>query len=175
MKTVAVPLVIRKVLPHEKAVLEQIQELISPYAEKGLMIHQNRTSLTSLAERGILLIAINDQNIVVASAGITMIYPDGSMEFGAWAVREQYQNHQIGKSILAHVLDLAREKNDQAFIFALANNHSGAIFERLGAVPVNEDLVHSHVFIPCESCKCEKKELPPGRRCADTIYNMQPI
>jgi N-acetylglutamate synthase-like GNAT family acetyltransferase len=134
------------------------------------MIEQSHGELQEWAQLERLFITINEQSQVLASAAITAIYPDHSMEFGAWAVQPILHNNKIGKQLLYHVLDQFQGN----MIFAVANNHSAAIFQKLGALEMSESDLHPDIFVPCKTCNCNKKDIG-DRKCADTMHDLRPL
>ena len=155
-----------KVSFNEKNSLLEIRNLIKPYALKGLMLLPSIDQLTAIARKEDLFIAKCD-GAVIATASIAFEYPDGSLEFGGWAVEENSQNMSIGKEILKAVVD----DNIGRRIFALGNDHSGAIFHKLGYSELLEEQMHPDVFAPCKSCNCDKSQLD-DKKCVDKIYKI---
>ncbi len=146
--------------------------LINGYAEQGLMISVSLEQLQQMAAQGLLAIASNEKGKVIGTAGITLIYPDGKKEFGAWAVDPSAQKSGIGKKLLEAVLKKAPNET----IIAFANQNSGPIFEKLGAPKLKQTEMHSQAFEPCKSCKCLGKEsLSSGHLCVDTIFNLSAL
>jgi hypothetical protein len=45
----------------------------------------------------------------------------------------------------------------------------------MGAIPISEDRVHQDAFIPCLTCNCDKSNLPPDKKCVDTVYDLTPV
>ena len=147
----------------------QASSLIKGYFDAGLMVHQTPEDLKEIAQRGDLVLALLN-NQVIACGGITQHYPDNSKEFGAWAVESQYQNSHIGKTILMHSI----QKYTQSFVFSVANEVSAKIFQHLGATLMSEDDMHEAVFIPCATCNCPGKE-NTERKCVDTFHDLRTI
>jgi len=159
--------------------LAQASALIGSYALQGLMLVQDPEKLVSMTETGTLVLAlqsINDVQQVVGSIAITVQWPDGKRELGAWAVQHELRRHGVGIGLLeALSVHLANSPNGLQDIIAFANHNSGPIFARLGATPLSHSLMHKDVFIPCQSCHCDKSCLPLGQMCVDTIYNVSPV
>lgn len=151
--------------------LDQASQLIHIFFEQGLMVDQSPEGLYRIAENNLLCIGCDTENNVIACGGITAEYPDQSMEFGAWVVHPDYQKTRLGKQLLIHVLK--KYKRD-AFIFAVANNHSAKIFQHLGATLIPERDMHQDVFIPCQSCNCHGKEISQNK-CVDTFHDLRTI
>ena len=149
----------------------QASNLINTYAVQKIMVKQSPDNLYRMAQNNYFCVACDNQNNVIACGGITTQYPDGSKEFGAWAVHSDHQNKNIGKQVLMHVLHY---HNPKEFIFTSANEHSARIFERLGATRLSEDQIHQDVFISCPSCACPGKE-NKTTRCAYVFFNLKTI
>lgn len=155
-----------KVSFNEKRSLLRIRNLIKPYVLKGLMLLPSVAQLISIARKENLFVAKCDE-VIIATASITFEYLDGSLEFGGWAVEESSQNRCIGKEILKAVVD----DNIGRRIFALGNEHSGAIFQKLGSSELLEEQMHPDVFVPCTRCNCDKSQLGE-KKCVDKIYKI---
>lgn len=159
---------IRLIGSEETEHLNNALNLVNSFAEKGFMLSQSYEALQNLATLQRLVVALLDDRIV-GVAGITFDYGDGLLEFGSWAVENEYQREGVGKM----VLDFFLRQYDTAKLIALGNSNSAPIFRYLGARELCESDVPSIVFGPCETCNCNgKKDLSPGRRCVDSIFDL---
>lgn len=148
--------------------------LINAYAEQGIMLEVTAEQLQLIAAQGLLALAIDEQQQVVGTAGITLVYPDGKMEFGGWSVQEDWKASGVGKQLLATLLGHSQlsDKN----IIAFGNQNSGPIFQKLGAVVMDQSQVHQNAFVPCQACGCKDKDkLLPGQQCVDVIFDLNPL
>lgn len=157
--------------PQQSELLQQASGLISFYAKKGIMLEQPIEKLAELATTTSLILAVHN-HAVIGSAAITFIYPDGTQEFGAWAIKSEFVKHGIGKHLF---VELLKTKGLPSSLIALGNNNSAPILYKFGALPLEESKVHPAVFEPCLTCNCDKSHMSVGRKCVDTIFDLLPI
>lgn len=158
--------------PDQVELFSQASSLIDLYVQKGLMLEQSPEKLAEMASTSDLVLALDESDQVVGSAAITFTYPDGTLEFGAWAVKPGLVKHGIGKHLF---VELIKSKGLPTGLIALGNHNSAPILEKFGAITKLEDQVHPAVFEPCLTCACNKSCLPVGRLCVDTIYDLLPV
>lgn len=151
-------------------VFDQVSTLIAYYVQQGLMVSQSPARLRQLAENDNLVVATQSHR-VIACAAITVEYPDGSKEFGGWAVDPDFQDKKIGKQLLQNIL----QKHCGVFVFAVANQHSAKIFQHLGAREIATIDIHPDVFIVCKTCNCDKSRLSAKAQCVDTFHDLRPL
>jgi N-acetylglutamate synthase-like GNAT family acetyltransferase len=152
-------------------ILEQACALIHLYAEEGLMLDIAVDTLSQLAAAGMLALAVTPKGEVVGSIAYTYVWPDGKTEMGGWAVKKNLQHKGIGEDLLTSIV----HQNGQENIIAFGNHNSGPILQKMGAIPIPETEIHPSAFEPCLTCKCDKSNLPVGRQCVDTIFDMTPV
>lgn len=165
---------IKIVYPEQKDILllQQASVLITLFAEMGLMIEQTVETLSAMAAQGLLALAIDETNLVVGSAAITVHYPGGVSEFGGWAVLQQHQKTGVGKELLIGLLKKTKAKK----IIAFGNHNSTPIFLKMGGKVLDQKSLHPDAFVPCLTCNCKGKEkLQGGQKCVDTIVDLTPI
>lgn len=159
--------------PEDSGLLLQAVALIQTYAEIGLMVAISEERLTQMAAQGMLALAVNEAQDVVGTAAVTFVWPDGSHEFGGWAVQEEYKRHGVGVDLLHKLFDHVGVPDK---VIAFGNYNSGPIFQKLGAALLGHDEMHPDAFIPCKTCKCHGKEnLPFGHKCVDSIFDLKPV
>lgn len=149
--------------------------IVNQYAQEGVMLALSVERLQAIAAEGLLAVAVTTQEPpeVIGTAGITFTYPDGTLEFGGWAVDRAWQHTGVGKHLLKDVLS---HHTDAFRIIAFGNTTSTPIFTKHGATVLDQGKMHPDAFKPCLSCKCHgKAELPPGTLCVDSILDLSPI
>jgi len=159
--------------PEETEWISQASALINTYAQQGLMLEQPEEQLANLAEQGRFAVALNQNGQVIGTLGLTLAYTNGELEFGGWAVVEEYRHQGVGVELLKHFANqldhLGILRPDQV-IFALANNNSRPIFHKLQAEEVDQTQASLEIFEPCQNCLCDKSQLKPGHRCVDSMH-----
>lgn len=159
--------------PEDSGLLLQAVALIQTYAEIGLMVAISEERLTQMAAQGMLALAVNESQEVVGTAAVTFVWPDGSHEFGGWAVKDEYKKHGVGHQLF---FDLFNHVGTPDKVIAFGNHNSAPIFKKMGAVLLGHDEMHPDAFEPCKTCKCHGKEdLPMGQKCVDSIFNLKPV
>ncbi len=158
--------------PDNEPMLLMVVALINSYAEQGIMLGVTADQLSKIAAQGLLAVAIDCNKNVIGSAAITFQYPDGTLEFGGWAVIDEMRKEGVGKHLFDSILDRAQGNK----LVAFGNRNSAPIFKKFGAQPMHQSHMHPDAFVMCETCNCSGKELlTDGNRCVDTIFDLSSI
>ncbi|MEI6316423.1 MAG: GNAT family N-acetyltransferase [bacterium] len=161
---------IRAVKPKETKIIRQIETLLYHFRQIGV-IPTKFERLVELAKNGFLFVAFAREHFVGCSA-ITAEYPDGSFEFGSWAVHTSFQRGGIGKHLLEQTLLV--EKLEGKKVIAVANSNSAPIFKKMGYELISQNNVHQDFFNFCQICSCPNKDkLNNGQKCVDKFFLLQ--
>ncbi|MBU1085318.1 MAG: GNAT family N-acetyltransferase [Candidatus Beckwithbacteria bacterium] len=155
-----------------KAWLDQAVGLINEYAEQGLMLVQKIEDLQQMAQAGWLVLALTEgeDSQVLGVAGLTA-WTEVILEFGAWAVKEEYRDKGIGKELMAEAISTVP---DDKWLVTFGNKkNSGPIFEKMGLKVLDQSKLPDELFEPCKDCHCDKSDMSEGQRCADTIFEVK--
>lgn len=161
------------VFPSENdgALLIMASTLINQFAEQGIMLAVTADQLAKIASQGMLALAMDEHRQLIGTAAVTFEYPDGTLEFGGWAVSPNTQAKGVGKGLLQAILSRTNGKR----LVAFGNSNSAPIFEKYGATEIDQRQMHPDAFVMCQTCGCKHKEdLPEGKSCVDTIYDLKP-
>lgn len=148
--------------------LDQAVELINGYASEGLMLEQTIKSLGLMAQMGWLALALTEgDNQVLGVAGLTA-WSSGLLEFGAWAVENEFKDQGIGKELMEAVVGVVLD-DKQVITFGNKDN-SGPIFTKMGLESLDQSELPDELFEPCQTCNCNKAGLKSNQRCVDTVF-----
>jgi len=157
---------------NDEALLNLAATLINYFAEQGIMLAVTADQLAKIASQGMLALAVDEKETLIGTAAVTFEYPDGTLEFGGWAVSPNTQAKGVGKGLLQAILSRTNGKR----LVAFGNANSAPIFEKYGATEIDQRQMHPDAFVMCQTCGCKHKEdLPEGKSCVDTIYDLKPV
>lgn len=143
-------------------------ELVNHFYEQNLMLPVQEDHYQQLSEKKRLVVAIDNDQRVIGTAAMSQEYPGGVLEFGGWAVEEEWQRFGVGVALLFALF----QENGQHPIISFANSNSAPIFEKLGAEEITDfSDVLEEAFALCANCPNK----PEGGGCCDTIYNLAPV
>lgn len=163
----------------ESAVLLQLNALTRQYAEQGLMLELTLEHLTKLVASGMLALALGEEGEVLGTASITHSWVHEGTgeiwhEFGGWAVLEEAKKHGVGKNLFAELMSQLNFKPSD-HVFALGNETSSPILQKLGGTLMAQDLLPLEVFDPCQDCHCpahRKALLHAQKKCVDDAIDL---
>jgi amino-acid N-acetyltransferase len=125
--------------------VENLHQLITDFAEKGLMLPRSRNTLyESLRE----FIIIEDQGQLVGTGALHIIWDDLA-EIRALAIKEKYQRQGIGQQLIARLVKEAGEI-DIHQVFALT--YQVGFFGKCGFTEVNKDKMPHKIWKECIDC-----------------------
>lgn len=146
---------------------------ISEWTNSGTMLSITEEKLTELFIQNRSAIVVNALEDIVSHAAITLIYPDTSLEFGGLVTGKEFQNHGAATLVTEFLLDKKSKENPGKIIFALANEISTKIFQKLNAPKMLTTEVCKEAWVECPKCpKYKKPKEGEIFKCCDTPYNL---
>lgn len=148
--------------------------LISKWTiESGTMLPKTKEQILDLFENGYSVLVFNEDSSLVSHAAITYQYPDGSIEIGCVITDKEKRKNGAATQAVKQILRLANEKYPEKTKFALANEASSILFQKIGAIEISPTDLCVEVWEPCATCPRRPKQKPGEPfRCCDTPYDL---
>lgn len=148
--------------------------LISKWTiESGTMLPKSQEQLLDLFKNEDSVLVFDEEGNLVSHAAITFTYSDGSIEIGCVITDKEKRKNGAATRAVKQILHLANEKYPDQKKFALANEASSILFEKIGAVKIPTTDLSIEVWEPCETCPRKPKQVS-GKPfvCCDTPYDL---
>jgi N-acetylglutamate synthase-like GNAT family acetyltransferase len=162
-------------IPNEQDV--EMASIVSGWtSEFGNMLPKTVDQVLGFFKSGDSILIINDQGMLVSHAAITSSYPNNWKEVGTVATNKEFRNMGAASMAVTEVIKLTLKKDGTSKLFALANQFSAKLFEKLGANTMLSTELPQEVWDPCKGCRLFKK--PEGGiifQCCDTPYKLTDI
>ena len=110
---------------------------------------------------------------LISHAAATYMYSDGSIEIGAMYTHEEHRGKKAVTTAVHALLEIINKKYPERMKFALANDSSAHVFEKMGATVMTTDELSKEVWEPCVTCPKNVGGSP--FHCCDTPYNLTDI
>lgn len=136
-------IVTRKAEPKD---IEEIYELISSYADKGIMLPRSREVLARQLDDFVVAVA---EGKIVGCGSLCRLGRD-LVEIRSLGVRENYTGYGIGRRLVEFLVGEAREQHIPK---VMALTYQVAFFERNGFSVVSKDIFPEKVWKDCVYCK----------------------
>lgn len=144
--------------------------------ESGTMLPKTVNDLMTLFKNNDSVLVFDEMGALVSHAAITYTYSDGSVEIGCVITDREKRKNGAATQAVKQILILADEKYPGNKKFALANEHSAILFERIGAVKIATTELSAEVWIPCKDCpRIPKQKSGQPFVCCDTPYDLTNI
>ncbi|WKZ25801.1 MAG: GNAT family N-acetyltransferase [bacterium] len=144
--------------------------------ESGTMLPKTVDDLMALFSNNDSVLVFDDEGALVSHAAITYTYSDGSVEIGCVITDREKRKNGAATQAVKQILVLADEKYPGNKKFALANEHSSALFEKIGAIKIPTTELSAEVWIPCKTCpRIPKQKSGQPFVCCDTPYDLTNI
>lgn len=144
--------------------------------ESGTMLPKTIDDLMTLFNNNDSVLVFDDEGVLVSHAAITYTYSDGSVEIGCVITDREKRKNGAATQAVKQILVLADEKYPNNKKFALANEHSSALFQKIGAVKIPTTELSAEVWIPCKTCpRIPKQKSGQLFICCDTPYDLTNI
>ena len=146
-------------------------------ASAGSMIPKTPEDILKLFQAGNSVVVMNNEGREMSHGAITYTYPDGSVEVGGVYTDSELRGQGGGTRVIKETIALAKKKYPGKIIFALANEASAPIFEKLGATEMQCAELDQEVWEPCAQCPRNPQLLGTCTefKCCDTPYNLTHI
>lgn len=146
---------------------------ISEWTNSGTMLFLSEEKLTELFLSNNSAIITNQLGEIVSHVAITFTYSDESLEVGGLVTGKEFQNHGAATLVTEFLLDKKSKENPGKIIFALANEISSKIFQKLNAPKMLITEVCKEAWVECPKCtKYKKPKEGEIFKCCDTPYNL---
>ncbi len=148
--------------------------LISKWTrESGTMLPKSSEDLLKLFENGDSVLIFDEEDELVSHAAITYKYSDGTVEVGCVITDKEKRNNGAATCAVKQVLVLADSKYPGQTIFALANESSSPLFEKIGGIKISTSGLCLEVWEPCQNCpRIPKQQAGKPFVCCDTPYDL---
>lgn len=148
--------------------------LISKWTiESGTMLPKTKEQIFDLFNNGRSVLVFNEDGSLVSHAAITYQYPDGSIEIGCVITDKEKRKNGAATQAVKQILRLANEEYPGSKKFALANEASSILFEKIGAIKIPSSELCVEVWEPCQTCpRKPKQEIGKPFVCCDTPYDL---
>jgi len=144
--------------------------------ESGTMLPKTVEELVGLFKNGDSVLVFDNEGELVSHAAITFTYPDGSIEIGCVITDKEKRKNGAATQAVKQILVLAEEKYPGQKKFALANEASSILFEKIGAVKIPTTNLCAEVWEPCKICPRIPKQIPGASFiCCDTPYDLSKL
>ena len=144
--------------------------------ESGTMLPKSIDELLDLFVGGDAVLVFDTEGSLVSHAAITYKYPDGSIEIGCVITDREKRKNGAATQAVKQILILAEEKYPGQKKFALANEASSILFEKIGAVKIPTTNLCAEVWEPCKICPRIPKQIPGASFiCCDTPYDLSKL
>lgn len=141
--------------------------------ESGTMLPKTLEDLMTLFKNNDSVLVFDDEGMLVSHAAITYTYPDGSVEIGCVITDKEKRKNGAATQAVKQILILANTKYPEKKKFALANEQSSVLFEKIGAIKIPTTHLCAEVWEPCQICpRKPKQELGKSFVCCDTPYDL---
>jgi len=147
---------------------------ISEWTTKaGTMLPKSPNEILSFFSSEHSIVVISGWKELLSHAAATYIYKDGSIELGAVYTSEKYRGKGAATKAIKGALDMLGEKYPEQKIFALANQYSAGLFEKIGARKMQTNELSDEVWEPCSDCPNKPaKQAGVIFQCCDTPYDL---
>lgn len=132
----------------EMADIPDMYELISHYAEKGIMLPRSKDLLGRIIDT--FVVAIDEENGKLAGCGSLCKLGDDLVEIRSLGVLETYKGRGIGSAIVGF---LEREAREQRIPKLMALTYEVTFFIRNGFHVVEKEIFPEKVWRDCMYCK----------------------
>lgn len=141
--------------------------------ESGTMLPKTVDDLMTLFNNNDSVLVFDDEGALVSHAAITYTYSDGSVEIGCVITDREKRKNGAATQAVKQILVLASEKYPGNNKFALANEQSATLFEKIGALKIPTTELSAEVWIPCKTCpRIPKQKTGQSFICCDTPYDL---
>lgn len=142
------------------------------------MLPKSMEEILDLYEKGhsVLVYHFGHRNPPLGHAAITAEYPDDHVEIGTLITNPDMRRKGIGTIATLAIAELAEQLYPGWGAFALANDQSAQLFEKLGAKPMRTVELCSEVWDYCSTCPKIPKQVDGEQfKCCDTPYDLTGI
>lgn len=141
--------------------------------DSGTMLPKTQQQLLDLFKNGDSVLVYDSEGDLVSHAAITYTYSDGSVEIGCVITDKEKRRNGAATHAVKEALRLAHEKYPGRKIFALANESSSILFERIGGIQIETIELSAEVWEPCVDCP-RRPQQTKGKPfvCCDTPYDL---
>lgn len=163
-------------IPDEKYDVEA--GVVSSWTRGEHMLPKSTDDILDLFKNGhsVLIYKLGHRNPPLAHAAITAEYSDDHIEIGTLITSPDMRKRGIGSIATLAVIQLAEDLFPGYGKFALANNKSAQLFEKLGAKPMSTIELCAEVWEFCSTCPNLPKQVDGGVfKCCDTPYDLTGI
>ncbi len=124
---------------------EAIHKLVNFYAKRGLMLARSRSSIYEYIRNYSVM---ESDGEVVGIGSLTILWSDLA-EIRTLAVKESFSKQGIGKKLVEHFLEEAKELGIKK-VFTLT--YQDAFFAKCGFKTINRDLMPHKIWKDCLNC-----------------------
>lgn len=152
----------------------ELAALISGWTvESGSMLPKTQDQILQLFESGNSVLVFDNDGSLVSHAAVTFTYPDGSVEIGCVITDKEKRKNGAATTAVKQILLLAKDKYPNVKKFALANEASSVLFQKIGATKINTTDLCIEVWKPCSTCPRIPKQIN-GQSfvCCDTPFDL---
>ncbi len=152
--------------------------LVASWTKGEHMLPKTQKDIQTLFSKGhsVLIYDAQSHDGPLGHAAITATYPNNMIEVGTIVVPPEHRHKGIGSKATLAVLDLADSLFPGWGVFALANDQSAALFEKIGAKPMSTGELCSEVWEFCATCpKLPNQTKGKPFICCDVPYDITPL
>lgn len=135
-----------RIVPAVVSDIPQIRNLITPFAEAGLMLPKNLTTLYDTMRD--FVVCRDAEGKVIGTGALHVVWEDWA-EVRSLAVDKEYHGSGLGKSLISHLLNEARTLGVKRVFTLTYVDH---LFLKFGFQPIDKNLLPRKVWAECVNC-----------------------